>query len=125
MILSQKEEGILVLHDGGGGATDPSVEFYQRHKTELGRIVDVFVDSMSQFSLEIQGFNYKTHEATCMLLSGCCCGYAGTGPNGTLKILKDICYRQNHYFNETSLRTLIMVKRYLHFDFRGNELQVK
>jgi len=73
-----------VIHDGGLQPTERSIDFFRKHRKKLGRILRVVVDGRidTTFHMEIVGT-----KAT-MLLSGCTCGYRGTGPHGTVEILK-------------------------------------
>ena len=71
----------VVLHDGGGGVTQLSLEYFKKHAHRLGRIFEINLNQDALFSMEIQG------SEGVMLLSGCNCGYGGEGPHGTMQIL--------------------------------------
>jgi len=70
-----------VWHDGGGGITKRSLDYFKRNGHKLGQIVEINICDMPHFSMEIWGVNGV------MLLSGVTCGYGGTGPHGSVKIL--------------------------------------
>jgi hypothetical protein len=71
-----------VYHDGGAGATQHSIEYFKKLKGKLGRIVEIRVSTDRDFTMEIFS------DAGWVLLSGCNCGYGGTGPHGTIEILR-------------------------------------
>lgn len=72
----------MIYHDDGYGVTEDSLKFFEGLKGKLGELLDIRIDQNRQFTMEIQG----THTIT--LLSGTNCGYGGTGPHGSLKILE-------------------------------------
>lgn len=90
----------MELKDGGHGITEKSLEYWDINKHKLGEIINILVtaeplleetqkynDSL-EYTVE---YNFKA-EGTMgtMFLSGCNCGYGGTGPNGTAKILIEL-----------------------------------
>ena len=94
---------MVIYMDDGGGVTEDSIAFY-RH-AQIGRIIraDVSRDplkvvvkqSFDSYGL-VRGwvhleytlilFDNKRNE---LWLSGCNCGYGGTGPHGTYTILQE------------------------------------
>ena len=76
-----------IFHDEGNGVTEESLEYVESLKGKLGKVVDISIDKDREFAMEIKGRNYI------LLLSGLNCGYGGTGPHGTLKLLKDLGVR--------------------------------
>jgi len=63
------------------GITEYSLNYYLNHRTELGTVKTA---KCGPGHLEIEG------DEGHMRLSGCTCGYAGEGPHGTAKILRDL-----------------------------------
>lgn len=80
-----------VYHDEGAGVTQMSVEYFKKLKGKLGKIIDIRVDSDREFSMEMYC------DAGYVLLSGVNCGYGGTGPHGTVEILKMIGFKPEMY----------------------------
>ena len=70
-----------IYTDGGYGMTDHSVEYFRKLKGKLGSIHKIRIDDGREFSTEI------TSDKAIVLLSGVNCGYGGTGPHGTVRIL--------------------------------------
>ncbi len=89
----------MYLKDSGGGITDESLKFWNENKNRLGKIthVEVAAEGLLLEDRTENGITYPV-EYNCMifgtngaiLLSGCNCGYGGTGPNGTAKILAEL-----------------------------------
>jgi hypothetical protein len=75
-------EGYRVLHDEADGVTEESLAFFEKHKGDVGEVLDIFINQDRTFAMEINAPH------TTMLLSGVNCGYGGTGPRGTLKLLE-------------------------------------
>jgi len=73
--------GLIFIKDPTGG-TDASLEYFKKHKHELGKITTLSCDKNSK--LKIYGNNGT------MELSGCTCGYSGQGPRGTQEILESV-----------------------------------
>lgn len=74
----------MILHDEGAGVTEDSLAYFRRNAAKLGRILAINIDFNREFSMEILGVN------GIMLLSGCTCGYRGTGPHGSVEILTSL-----------------------------------
>jgi len=85
----------MLLKDGGHGVTEESLKFWHANKSKLGLIlgleatfeplgVDQDDSGVLEYNCRIYGYNGE------ILLSGCNCGYGGTGPNGTAKILAEL-----------------------------------
>jgi hypothetical protein len=86
----------IYYRDGGGGVTDWSLKFWRLHRDAIGRVSHVEVSEeplLTEQSTEGYPLDYNMmivgKEGT-ILLSGCNCGYGGTGPNGTRKILEEL-----------------------------------
>ena len=85
--------------DKGYGVTEESIKYFKKLRGKLGQINQINLDSNREFDMEIQC------SAGTVLLSGVTCGYGGTGPHGTLKILEMIGldsedYRQRIFANK-------------------------
>ena len=91
-----------IYHDEGAGVTQMSVEYFTKLKGKLGRITDIRVDSDREFSTEIYC------DAGFVLLSGTNCGYGGTGPHGTVELLKMMGFKpemfERQVFENKSVR---------------------
>ena len=70
--------------DGGHGVTEESIKYFKTLRGKLGEIIQINLDSDREYVMEINC------SVGIVLLSGCNCGYGGTGPHGTLKILEMI-----------------------------------
>jgi hypothetical protein len=86
---------MILLKDGGHGITEESLRFWHLNKDKLGLIIlleasfeplGIDMDDLGvlEYNVVIHGYNGD------MFLSGCNCGYGGTGPNGTAKILAEL-----------------------------------
>lgn len=91
----------MYLKDSGHGITEESLKFWQDNKDRIGlpiRLEASFEGLVTEDRTE-NGITYPV-EYNCIihgykgtiLLSGCNCGYGGTGPNGTAKILDELGY---------------------------------
>jgi len=87
MTSNKKDADPIIYHDEGGGVTEDSIEFFDKLKGKFGDVLDIHINQNRQYTMEIVG----TH-AVC-LLSGVNCGYGGTGPHGTLRILEKLGVR--------------------------------
>jgi hypothetical protein len=93
--MSYIESKFEVLHDGGHGVTEESLEYVESLKGKFGEVIDISIDKDREFAMEIKGINCV------LLLSGVNCGYGGTGPHGTIKLLKDLGVRvANSYITD-------------------------
>ena len=91
-----------VFHDGGAGVTNHSTEYFKKLKGKLGAIVEIRVSTDRDFTMEIFA------DAGWVLLSGCNCGYGGTGPHGTIEILRLLGFQhperyENQVFNKDNV----------------------
>ena len=78
---------MTIYTDEGGGITDASLKLFKSLKGKLGELAWMHINRCDDnnaplFSLEVHGY-----EGT-VLLSGCNCGYGGTGPHGSAQILR-------------------------------------
>ena len=85
--------------DKGYGVTEESIKFFKSLRGKIGQINQINIDSNREFDMELQC------SAGTVLLSGVTCGYGGTGPHGTLKILEMLGldseeYRQKVFANK-------------------------
>jgi hypothetical protein len=111
----------MFLKDEGGGITRESLEFWNRHKHDIGNILTVDVSaeglqtedrkSESGYTYPVEYNMMVTGTQGTILLSGCNCGYGGEGPNGTAKILAELGLTINQ------ARAVMWQKR-IHFDVR-------
>ena len=79
----------MVYEDKGYGITEKSLKLWHQHKGDIGKIWLVRARSETPempdgYTLIIYGSKGE------IKLSGCNCGYGGTGPNGTRKILEEL-----------------------------------
>ena len=86
----------MYLRDNGYGVTDDSLKFWKEHKNSIGKITHVevrfeplFIDTDRDNIASEYNFVAFGYEGA-IFLSGCNCGYGGTGPNGTAKILAEL-----------------------------------
>ncbi len=89
----------MFLKDDGGGITERSLAFWNQNKGKIGLPISVeasFEGLVTEDRTE-NGITYPVEYnliihgyAGDILLSGCNCGYGGTGPNGTAKILAEL-----------------------------------
>lgn len=84
--MSELKTQWKVWTDEGAGVTDESLKVWKSCKGKLGRIWHIIIKQHTppEFNMEI----YADHGF--VLLSGCNCGYGGTGPHGTLEIFNDL-----------------------------------
>jgi hypothetical protein len=88
------------LKDSGHGATEESLKFWTENKNSIGKLMHVQVSAegvLIEDKTDGDGITYPveynlmvTGTKGIILLSGCNCGYGGTGPNGTAKILAEL-----------------------------------
>ena len=83
-----------VYHDKGYGATQHSIEYFKKLKRKLGRIIEIRISTDRDFTMEI------FCDAGWVLLSGCNCGYGGTGPHGTIEILRLLGFQKAERFED-------------------------
>jgi len=74
----------MFLKDEGHGITEKSLDFWNKNKYSLGKVSCVEVSKEGEYTCHIHGAENS------IFLSGCNCGYGGTGPNGTAKILVEL-----------------------------------
>jgi len=87
----------MKLKDGGHGVTDKSLEYWRLNRQRIGDVTSVLVTAEPLLVEQASTGNYDVEynlkiegtEGT-IFLSGCNCGYGGTGPNGTAKILCEL-----------------------------------
>lgn len=89
----------MILKDDGHGITDNSIEFWHANKDKIGELLTVDVTAKPLLveqrtsdgaTYEVE-YNFRAIGMTgSILLSGCNCGYGGTGPNGTARILAEL-----------------------------------
>lgn len=89
----------MILKDKGHGITEQSLDFWHANKHRIGKIEHIVVtaEPLLVEQRTEKGISYpaeynfiaKGTEGS-LYLSGCNCGYGGTGPNGTAKILADL-----------------------------------
>jgi len=92
--LTSKYENVVtwsIYHDDGEGATSPSMALWDSLKGKLGKVYSFSIIAGRQFSVEIIA------EHGIVLLSGLNCGYGGTGPHGTQKLLKSLKIPEHIY----------------------------
>jgi len=79
-----------ILHDEGHGITQRSLEYLEAYLdiVKAMKPYEVIIDFGRTFSLEIKC------ERGVVLLSGCNCGYGGTGPHGSVKALEMLLGRR-------------------------------
>jgi len=82
--MSEQKYKWRIIHDDGAGVTEESLKVFRKAKGKLGRIYNVYLNDESNFNFQIEGENGW------LLLSGCSCGYGGTGPHGAVTILKEL-----------------------------------
>ena len=76
----------MIYKDNGYGITEKSLKLWKRRKGDIGKIgvVEAKRESPDEYTLIIIGSEGE------IWLSGCNCGYGGTGPNGTRQILEEL-----------------------------------
>jgi len=89
----------MFLKDSGHGITEESLKFWNENKGKIGLPMQLeasFEGLVTEDRTE-NGITYPIEYNVIIhgyhgdiLLSGCCCGYGGTGPNGTAKILAEL-----------------------------------
>ena len=92
-----------VYSDKGYGVTSESIEYLETLKGKLGSIRQINIDQNREMSMEI------VCEGGLVLLSGCNCGYGGTGPHGSVKVLELLGFNnpkryEEQIFGEESVR---------------------
>ncbi|SVA61800.1 uncharacterized protein METZ01_LOCUS114654 [marine metagenome] len=85
------KDGPKQFIDKGHGITEESIKFFKRKRGKLGQILQINIDQHREFDMEIRC------TAGTVLLSGVTCGYGGTGPHGTLRILELIGLDSEEY----------------------------
>ena len=93
----------LVYSDKGYGVTEESLNYLKTLKGKLGNIKQISIDQKREMSMEI------ACENGLVLLSGCNCGYGGTGPHGSIKVLEELGFTdpkryEEQIFGEDSVR---------------------
>ena len=83
-----------IFHDEGFGATQSSIKYFESLKGMLGQIIEINVSGNRHFTFELQC------SAGFVLLSGCNCGYGGTGPHGTVQILQLLGFKDYKNYEE-------------------------
>ena len=89
--------------DGGHGVTEESIKYFKKLRGKLGEIVQINIDSNREYDMEINC------SAGLVLLSGVTCGYGGTGPNGTLKLLEMIGLDSEDYRQKVFANNHVMI----------------
>jgi len=105
---------LSVFKDDGHGATGLSLQFFHGIRDKLGEIVEAEA-SQEPLRTETTEEGYS-REYNLILrddggnevwLSGCNCGYGGTGPHGTFEILKEVgLLSQDCAFEDSSIPCL-------------------
>lgn len=88
-MTKEVEIGDHIFTDDGGGITQRTLEYFDTLKGNLGRIIEIHIDSDRNFCWEI------FCDAGWVLLSGVNSGYGGEGPNGSLKILDLLGFKKS------------------------------
>ena len=83
-----------VYSDKGYGVTSESIEYLETLKGKLGSIRNINIDQNREMSMEI------VCEGGLVLLSGCNCGYGGTGPHGSVKVLEVLGFNNPKRYEE-------------------------
>ena len=83
-----------VYSDKGYGVTEESIQYLETLKGKLGSIRNINIDQRREMSMEI------VCEGGLVLLSGCNCGYGGTGPHGSIKVLKILGFKDPKKYEE-------------------------
>ena len=124
-----------VFHDDGEGSTDKSVEFFEKLLPELRERgfspIELRLDFGRLYSFELLCVLRRDPatpgtldtEVCVILLTGVNCGYGGTGPDGTVRILAllngaDIHHGQYLTKVDEGLQEAVRSERHLHIDFR-------
>ena len=88
---------MIVLKDGGHGITEESLRFWNENKNKIGVVKFAAVTEMPLYTEKAPDGDYKLEynmaihgKSGSIYLSGCNCGYGGTGPHGTAKILAEL-----------------------------------
>ena len=79
---------VKVYHDDGDGATEVSLDYFKTLKGKLGVIDSISIDADRLFTMEIRSHTVRDYEVIITLLSGVSCGYRGTGPRGSQRIIE-------------------------------------
>src|SRR3989454_9895693 len=124
-----------VFHDDGRGSTDESVEFFEKLLPELRECgftpIELSLDFGRLYSFELLGVLRRDPatpgtvdiEDCVVLLTGVNCGYGGTGPDGTVRILAllngvDIHHGEYLTKVDKDLQEAIRSERHLRIDFK-------
>jgi len=103
-----------IFKDDGHGVTDLSLKFFREVKGNIGTIIEAEA-SQEPLRTERDKDGYLTEynliladsEGNEIWLSGCNCGYGGTGPHGTFEILKEVgLLSQDCAFEDSSIPDL-------------------
>jgi len=97
------KESPHIFHDKGHGVTQESIEYFKGLKGTLGEIIEINLSQHRHFTMELQC------SAGYVLLSGANCGYGGTGPHGSVEILKMLGFQdyrkyEDQIFHESELK---------------------
>ena len=79
---------VKVYHDDGDGVTEVSLDYFKTLKGKLGDIDSISIDADRLFTMEIRSHTVRDYEVIITLLSGVSCGYRGTGPRGSQRIIE-------------------------------------
>ena len=79
---------VKVYHDDGDGVTEVSLDYFKTLKGKLGVIDSISIDADRLFTMEIRSHTVRDYEVIITLLSGVSCGYRGTGPRGSQRIIE-------------------------------------
>ena len=79
---------VKVYHDDGDGVTEVSLDYFKTLKGKLGVIDSISIDADRLFTMEIRSHTVRDYEVIITLLSGVSCGYRGTGPTGSQRIIE-------------------------------------
>ena len=87
---------LRIYRDSGHGITEHSLKFWNENKGKIGEIVRVEVgfeplrEMQDSEGIPLEWNFGAFGKKGAIFLSGCNCGYGGTGPNGTAKILAEL-----------------------------------
>lgn len=93
------QEGNFIFKDSGHGVTEESLKFWNENRNKIGEVslVEVAKEGVLREDRTEDGLRIPIEynliafgSNGVILLSGCNCGYGGTGPNGTAKILTEL-----------------------------------
>jgi len=115
----------VYLKDNGHGITDDSLKFWKEHKNSIGKVthVEVAEEGLLLEDRTENGITYPIEynfvafgRNGAIFLSGCNCGYLGTGPHGTAKILVELGLDKNKAERVIGQKTI-------HYDALVNEVK--